>query len=311
MKYAAVIASAGLSSRMRAFKPMLCIREKTMIECILENLRAVDVEEIVVVVGYKAHILKEYLKNMNVTICENTDFFNTTMFDSLCLGLRQIKIPYDAVFLTPGDVPLVKRETLLAMLESGAEICRPTCGGKNGHPALFSREYAEKLLSYSGEQGLIGAMRSFGDIMLSVPVDDIGATVDADTPDDFKILRRLDMERRGGGKLWADVNIQIAKADVILNAANAQFLEMIGHTGSIQSACASMHMSYTKGWQLLNKMEADLGYALVERTIGGVSGGGTSLTEQGRQLLDRYLEFFQIVRVFASEKFEELFADDS
>lgn len=309
MRSAAVIAAAGLSSRMHGFKPMLCLGEKTMIETIIDNFLNVGVEEIVVVAGYKANMLREHLKKKPVTVCENADFAETKMFDSMRIGLQAIKMPYDVVFLTPGDVPLVKEETLRRMLDSGAEVCRPTCGGKNGHPAMFTRSYADKLLSYSGENGLIGAMRSFGDSVVNIQVDDVGATMDADTPEDFKLLRRLDMMNRGG-KLWADVQVRIAKTDAILTPLNAQLLEMIGHTGSIQSACASMHMSYTKGWIILNKMEQDLGDRLVERVVGGSNGGGTVLTKRAEHLLKTYLAYQEKVRIFAEKQFAEMFADD-
>ena len=39
MNYAAVIAAAGLSSRMHEFKPMMVLGEDTMTEKVIENYR--------------------------------------------------------------------------------------------------------------------------------------------------------------------------------------------------------------------------------------------------------------------------------
>ena len=58
MKYAGVITAAGLSSRMKDFKPLMLIGEETMLESIVKNFRMIGAEEIVAVGGYKAELLK-------------------------------------------------------------------------------------------------------------------------------------------------------------------------------------------------------------------------------------------------------------
>lgn len=134
--------------------------------------------------------------------------------------------------------------------------------------------------------------------------------MDADTPEDLKRLRRRQMEDRSGGRLWADVQVHIAKGDTILTPETAQFLEMIGHTGSIQSACGCMHMSYTKGWRLLNRIEEELGYPVIERFPGGANGGGSALTCKGKRLLAAYQAYREALRETAERLFAELFSDD-
>jgi molybdate transport system regulatory protein len=70
-----------------------------------------------------------------------------------------------------------------------------------------------------------------------------------------------------------------------------ELLRRIDDTGSLHQAAELMAMSYTKAWHLLRKTEEHLGWALVERRVGGAAGGGTSLTRQGRDLLERFEEF--------------------
>lgn len=191
MKSAAVIAAAGLSSRMNTFKPLLRLGEKTMIETVIDNFRRVGVSEIVVVGGYQADILEKHLAGANVTVCVNEKYADTKMFDSIRIGLRALRERYDVVFVTPGDVPLVKEDTLRKMLTSGAGICRPRCGERNGHPAMFAYRYAVELLAYEGENGMIGAMHSMDSPIKNILVNDSGAVLDADTPEDFEKLRHL------------------------------------------------------------------------------------------------------------------------
>lgn len=310
MKYAAVIAAAGLSSRMKEFKPMLTLGEHTVIERVIQNLREAGAEEIVVVTGYRSQLLERFLEDRGVKVRENPDYAQTKMFDSLCLGLRALEAPYDAVFLTPGDVPLVQPETIRAMRAVGAHVVRPVCGGQTGHPVLLAAACVPELLSYSGEEGLRGALEALDVSVEDIEVDDVGILLDADTPEDFRVLRRKAMEDRSGGGLWAELQVSVGKGDVILTPETAQFLEMIGHTGSIQSACACVHMSYTKGWRLLNQIEKAMGYPLVERFPGGVSGGGSTLTPRGRSLLEAYQRFRDEVRREGERLFDQCFPEE-
>lgn len=310
MNYAAIIAAAGLSSRMHEFKPMLCLGENTMIEMVIRNFRNAGVEKIIVVAGYKADILCRHLEPMGVEVCVNHRYAETKMYDSLRLGLQQLKEPHDAVFLTPGDVPLVHLDTIRRMQQESAPMVRPVFQEAPGHPVKISGHLIEKLIAYSGKRGLLGAMEAMEEPILDLPVDDQGAIMDADTPEDFKALRRRDMELRSGGRLWPDLRINVSKGDTILTPETAQFLEMIDHTGSIQSACTCVHMSYTKGWRMLNRMEQELGYALVDRQPGGASGGGSSLTPKGKRLLATYQEYCRRLREISQSLFAELFPED-
>ena len=54
-----VIAAAGLSRRMGAFKPLMPINGRPMIERSVMSMLSADVEEVVVVLGYRAREIEE------------------------------------------------------------------------------------------------------------------------------------------------------------------------------------------------------------------------------------------------------------
>jgi molybdate transport system regulatory protein len=54
-----------------------------------------------------------------------------------------------------------------------------------------------------------------------------------------------------------------------------QLLRLVDKTGSLRKAAAEMNMSYRKAWLMLNTMEERLGFALLDRKVGGVAGGGS------------------------------------
>ncbi|RQD75086.1 MAG: LysR family transcriptional regulator [Candidatus Syntrophonatronum acetioxidans] len=68
-------------------------------------------------------------------------------------------------------------------------------------------------------------------------------------------------------------------------------LEKIMLSGSISSAASSLGFSYRYAWGLIKEAEKAMGLQLVEKQAGGVAGGGTSLTREGRDLLFQYKSF--------------------
>lgn len=64
-----------------------------------------------------------------------------------------------------------------------------------------------------------------------------------------------------------------------------KLLLAIDRTGSLNRAVQEAGMSYRYGWGLLNRAEKTLGLQLVLRQVGGLAGGGTSLTEDGKKVL--------------------------
>jgi molybdate transport system regulatory protein len=65
-------------------------------------------------------------------------------------------------------------------------------------------------------------------------------------------------------------------------------LEAIGKEGSISAAGRALGMSYKRAWDLVDETNKLLGTAVVEASTGGYRGGGATLTDAGRNLVDDY-----------------------
>ena len=190
----AVVAAAGLSSRMGAFKPLLPFDGATVIERCVANLRAAGADEIVVVTGRRAEDVEKQLAGSGVKTVRNPDYAETQMFDSLRIGLRALSPRCGVVLLTPGDVPLVRPETIRALLAARGGFVCPSCGGKRGHPVALDAAYLPALLACGGEGGLRGAVRALAIPETEIEVEDAGIRLDLDTPEDYEKL--LDMLKR-------------------------------------------------------------------------------------------------------------------
>ena len=89
----------------------------------------------------------------------------------------------------------------------------------------------------------------------------------------------------------------------------AQFLSITGHTGSMQTACRQMHMSYTKGWSMLKAAERQLGFPILVTRSGGAEGGFSQLTPKASEFLNRYLAMEQALRREGERLFGEYFPE--
>ena len=84
------------------------------------------------------------------------------------------------------------------------------------------------------------------------------------------------------------IRIDFEPTGSALGPGMAQLLQQISELGSIRRAAASMGMSYRKAWLLIQEMQKTFDGSIVTAEAGGVSGGGTQLTELGSALLKIY-----------------------
>lgn len=80
-----------------------------------------------------------------------------------------------------------------------------------------------------------------------------------------------------------------------------RLLHAVEKTGSLRAGAFSMGMAYTKALKLLKHAEQALGFPLTERMAGGRDGGGSTLTAEGKEWLERY-ERYRDACIQANEK---------
>jgi|GEM_PF-101360 len=95
----------------------------------------------------------------------------------------------------------------------------------------------------------------------------------------------------------------------VFGEGRRRLLEAVQRYGSINRAAAELGQPYRKAWASLTAMEQRLGIKLLERHTGGVSGGGSRLTEDGLRFLNRYGELMSDLRQFTMERSGLFFLD--
>jgi len=92
----------------------------------------------------------------------------------------------------------------------------------------------------------------------------------------------------------------------IIGPGKMQLLEAIERYGSISGAARSMGMAYPNAWKLIDDLNRHFREPLVTRITGGKRGGGASLTESGRAVLDIFRAMQAKARILLASDLEAL-----
>ncbi len=86
-------------------------------------------------------------------------------------------------------------------------------------------------------------------------------------------------------KIW------IENAEKFYGVGPHLLLKGVARSGSLNDAAKSMKISYKKALAVIARAEAELGFKLLDRKIGGASGGGSRLTAQGERWMAQFETF--------------------
>lgn len=195
MEINGIILAAGLSSRMGEFKPLLTLKGKTIIEHSVDSMIHAGVNQVIVVLGYRGEEIEALLRNKyndsQLVFTHNRKYAETDMLTSVKIGISVLNT-CDAFYLLPGDMPAIHTKTFLvvkeAMRKTHAMVVFPTIDGHLKHPPLISWECIDYILNFDREGGLREIWKQFENQIETVPVDDVGCSIDADTKADYNRL---------------------------------------------------------------------------------------------------------------------------
>ncbi len=186
----AVVLSAGESSRMGRPKALLPVGDSFFLERIVNALRQTRVEKIFVVLGHNAQALEAKIRHLPVTILVNPDY-SRGQLSSLHVALRELdKDTVDGIVLHLVDHPFIDAALVDRMIErfyaSHPLIVVPVCGGRRGHPVIFSRKLFPELLAAPLEQGAKSVVRAHANETIEIQTEYEGITYDIDTPEEYR-----------------------------------------------------------------------------------------------------------------------------
>ena len=96
------------------------------------------------------------------------------------------------------------------------------------------------------------------------------------------------MPQSGSARRWLGRLDLAAPGGALASARRIRLLEAIAEHGSITRAAKAVPLSYKAAWDAIDAMNNLAERPLVERSVGGRQGGGTRLTDAGRELVATY-----------------------
>lgn len=178
-----IILAGGYSSRIKTNKMTLIYNDLPIICNAVETMKDYCTKIVVVTGHYHDEILKVVNKYDNVIVKRNENY-DLGMFSSVISGVKELNNDF---FLTPGDYPLIKKETYKQLLDANGVIRVPIFNGRKGHPIFIEKELIRHLLNEPIDSNL----KVFRDrhIVTYVETSDEGIIMDVDTLEDYLMIK--------------------------------------------------------------------------------------------------------------------------
>ncbi|MDL2300209.1 LysR family transcriptional regulator [Clostridiaceae bacterium OttesenSCG-928-D20] len=91
--------------------------------------------------------------------------------------------------------------------------------------------------------------------------------------------------------------------DQVFGQGPLMLLEGVEKHGSLSAAARESGISYSKALRIIKKAEGSLGFSLTKKVSGGKGGGGSALTAQAADFLQRYKKLQEKAESFVSQEF--------
>jgi molybdenum cofactor cytidylyltransferase len=200
---AAIILAAGMSRRMGRLKMLLPFGDRPMLARVIESvLAAGESLHITVVTGHEEQEIRAVAVEYTGVVCAHNMFYAVGgMLSSVQTGIRALPGTCTAFLLVLGDQPMVRPETLNALLAAwhpeSAPIVVPAYNGKRGHPVLISMRFAAEILALDEKDTLKTLLLRHADRLREFAIDDPATAADIDTPEDYEAALQRWRETEG------------------------------------------------------------------------------------------------------------------
>lgn len=186
----AILLAAGESKRMGEPKILLRWGQWTIIEKSVDTLLASKIDELIVVIGYKARMIVRTLQARRLRVVINRQY-RMGMSTSIRRGLEQVSSKSEAIVIALADLPFIERDLIDHLIEVYRQnphgIVLPSYKGKRGHPVILNRfRYEEEMAHLTGDAGCRPILNRHPGDILEVEVESEGVIADIDSWEEYE-----------------------------------------------------------------------------------------------------------------------------
>jgi CTP:molybdopterin cytidylyltransferase MocA len=192
-------------------KQLLRLGGRTLVEQVLENVRAPRIADVVLVLGCAAETIVQQVSVEGIKVVVN-EAYQSGMGSSLRVGLSALDPLTGAALIALADQPFVRPQTYDRIIEqyrqSEAQIVVPTYYGFRGNPVLLDRSVFPEVMALTGDIGCRAIFGDHSDGIVKVAVDDIGILLDIDNQDDLAMAQRFYQSEHDPGAMLEAMDLR-------------------------------------------------------------------------------------------------------
>jgi molybdenum cofactor cytidylyltransferase len=193
VKIAALVLAAGRSSRFaaaggrEATKLVAPIAGKPLARYAVEAALGSAARPVVVVTGHAREAVEAALRGLTFQSVYNSDFV-TGLASSLRVGIAALPSDMHGAVVLLADMPAVRSALIDRLIAAFAArpdalAALPVGAGRRGNPVLLSAALFPSIANLAGDEGARRLLATLpAGRLIEAPIDDIGATLDIDTP---------------------------------------------------------------------------------------------------------------------------------
>ncbi|MBD3225297.1 MAG: NTP transferase domain-containing protein [Caldithrix sp.] len=191
---AAVILAAGRSSRFGKPKVLQSFKGQPFLTRISQPLNTLDLNPIILVLGYKARWLQQALPQSHISQIIINEQFDYGQFSSLQSAVRIMPEPISGLLVCLIDQPHLHPSTYERIVHKARHqpecIIIPKYQQKKGHPVYLPKVLMDDILKAPPESRLDTMIKKRQNVMRLIEVDDPGILQDIDTPSDLQRIEQ-------------------------------------------------------------------------------------------------------------------------
>ena len=193
-----IVLAAGVSARFGRPKQLLKLKNKYLIEWVLDAALMSRLQSVVLVLGHEyQEIMRKLGPRVNHPRLEIVinHRYHEGQSRSLIAGLSKVCHTCSSAMFLLGDQPMLTPKSIDRMLvrfwKSEKDICVPVSKGIRGNPTIFSRIMFDRLLAIRGDIGARNIIRANPARTLEIEIDEPLCFFDIDSEKDFKQLQAV------------------------------------------------------------------------------------------------------------------------
>ena len=190
--------AAGSSVRFGRPKQLIKLRDKYLVEWVLDAALNSRLQTVVLVLGHEHQkiitAVGTKLNHPKLEVVINRHY-HEGQGTSLKTGLTGVRQAFSSVMYLLADQPMIRSSTIDLLLDhfhnSEKDICVPVFDGQRGNPTIFKRPIYEEIMMIDGDMGARNIIRDNAAGVLYVDIKDPLCFIDIDSQDDLEALLAL------------------------------------------------------------------------------------------------------------------------